>query len=165
MPDWEAIVREHGPAVFRTAWRVTRNAQDAEDVTQEVLLELFRSPAPPGAPCGGLLQRMAVLRAVDCLRRRRHTVPLDDVAGPAKGLAPEDEAIGNELAERLRDGLARLAPRQAAVFCLRYFEGLSYEQIAAALSVRREAVAVALHKARARLRAFLLGEVVKGERS
>ncbi len=164
MPDWEAIVREHGPAVFRTAWRVTRNAQDAEDVAQEVLLELFRSPAHHAAPCGGLLQRMAVLRAIDRLRRRRSALGLDDVRERTAGFSPEEEAIGNELAERLHDGLARLSPREAAVFCFRYFEDLPYEQIAAALSISREAVAVALHKARARLRAFLLGEAVKGDR-
>ena len=162
MPGWEALVREHAPAVFRTAWRIVRVSQDAEDVTQEVLLEFYcdHDARPPG-PCGGLLVRMAVLRAIDYLRRRRHTVPMDGLTLADPGGGPEAEAIGSELVERLHAGIARLPAREAEVFCFRYFHDLSYEDIAEALNVSRDAVAVALHKARAKLRAYL-GQSVSG---
>ena len=89
-------------------------------------------------------------------------MPLDGLALAANGDGPEAEAVGRELAERLRQALAQLSPREGAVFCLRYFEHQSYAQIAEALHIRSDAVAVALHKARARLEP-LLTEAVTGE--
>ena len=161
MPGWEAIVREHGPAVYRTAWRIVRDVQDAEDVTQEVLLAFYRDRADPTGPCAGLLVRMAILRAIDHLRRRRRTVPMEGLALADPGDGPEAEAIGGELVERLHEGIARLPAREAEVFCFRYFQDLSYDAIARALGISRDAVAVALHKARTRLGDFL-GTPVRG---
>ena len=42
MPNWPEFVRQHGTVVYRTAWRILRHDQDAEDVTQAVMLEIFR---------------------------------------------------------------------------------------------------------------------------
>jgi RNA polymerase sigma-70 factor (ECF subfamily) len=109
-----------------------------------------------------LLRHLATCRALDRLRRRRATVPLDGLPLAANGDGPVEEAVGRELAERLRQALAQLSPREGSVFCLRYFEHQSYEQIAEALNIRSGAVAVALHKARARLEP-LLTEAVTGE--
>jgi RNA polymerase sigma-70 factor (ECF subfamily) len=67
-----------------------------------------------------------------------------------------------ELAERLRQVLPQLPEREGTVFCLRYFEDLPYQQIADIVDSSPGAVAVALHKARAKLEALLSG-VVKGE--
>jgi RNA polymerase sigma-70 factor (ECF subfamily) len=64
---------------------------------------------------------------------------------------PEAAAVGHELADRLRDAVARLPDREAGVFCLRYYEDRSYEEIAETLGIRVGAVGVALHKARAKL--------------
>jgi RNA polymerase sigma-70 factor (ECF subfamily) len=137
--------------------------QDAEDVAQEVLLAFYRDRADPAGPCGGLLVRMAVLRAIDHLRRRRRHVCVNGLALADPGSGPEAEAVGSELVERLHDGVARLPPREAEVFCFRYFHDLPYDDIARTLNISREAVAVALHKARARLR-NILGESVSGGR-
>jgi RNA polymerase sigma-70 factor (ECF subfamily) len=161
IPGWEAIVREYAPAVFRTAWRIVRDVQDAEDVTQEVLLEFYRTQAGQSEPCGGLLVRMAVLRAIDHLRRRRRTVSVNGLALADPGRGPDEEAIGSELVQRLHEGIARLPARESQVFCFRYFHDLSYEDIAETLKISRDAVAVALHKARSKLRAFL-GQSVSG---
>jgi RNA polymerase sigma-70 factor (ECF subfamily) len=155
MPAWEAIVRQHGPEVFRAAWRVLRDVHEAEDVTQEVLLEFFRSGRSHEQPCGGLLQRMAVLRGVDRLRRRHPVVAIDGLNLAARADGPEAQAISNELVDRLHQAVAQLPPRQAEVFCLRYLHDDSYEDIARTLGISRDAVAVALHQARARLRTAL----------
>lgn len=158
MTDWERIVREHGPMVFTTAWRILGHAPDAEDVVQDVFLEAHRlRQAQPVRCWAGLLRRLATYRAVDCLRRRRPTVPLDGLRLPSADRGPEAAAIGRELAERLRLSLARLPDQEAAVFCLRYFEDLSYQHIAEALHTTPNAVAQALHKARARLDGLLNG--------
>ncbi len=152
MTDWERIVREHGPRVFGTAWRILGHAADAEDVVQEVFLQAHQlHRAKPVRFWGAFLRRLAACRALDRLRCRKATVPLDghDLAGADDG--PEEAAIGRELAVRLREAVGRLPEREAGVFCLRYYEELSYEEIAETLGIQVGAVGVALHKARAKL--------------
>ncbi|MFL5340928.1 MAG: RNA polymerase sigma factor [Gemmataceae bacterium] len=156
MTDWQRIVTDHGPAVFGAAWRVLGHAADAEDVTQDVFLEAFRQfRAQPVRSWAAFLQRLATCRALDRLRRRKsHDSLTDDLAGTNPG--PADEAAGRELAHRLRKAIAWLSPQEAEVFCLRFFEDLSNQEIARELGLDPGAVAVALHKARRRLEGLLL---------
>jgi RNA polymerase sigma-70 factor (ECF subfamily) len=149
--------------VFGTAWRVLGHEADAEDVVQEVFLQAHQLlQTQPVRHWGGLLRRLAACRALDRLRQRRPTVALDNLALFASSDGPEETAIGHELAQRLREVVAQLPEREATVFCLRYFEDLSYRQIADTLQVGTGAVAVALHKARAKLETLLAG-AVQGE--
>ena len=162
MTDWDRLVREHGPAVFGTAWRILGHAADTEEVVQEVFLEAYRlRQAQPVKRWSGILRSLAAYRALDRLRQRKTFAPLNDnLAGSDCG--PVDAAIGRELAERLRQAVGELPEREGAVFCLRYFEDLSYHQIAEALNISSGAVATALHKARAKLE-MLLTEAIQEE--
>jgi RNA polymerase sigma-70 factor (ECF subfamily) len=158
--DWDRIVREHGPLVFATAWRILGHAADAEDVVQDVFLQVHQMQRADPVRCWpALLRRLAACRALDRLRQRRATVPLDGLALASAHDGPEAALAERELGERLRQALTQLPPREGAVFCLRYFDDLSYQQIAESLRIRPGAVATALHKARARLEALLLGAV------
>lgn len=162
MNDWEAIVQRHGPMVFGTAWRILGHAADTEDVVQEVFLEAHRlNRVDPVRHWPAFLRRLATCRALDRLRRRRHTVNLDGLNLPGPEGEPDENLMSQELAERLTGALARLPEREAAVFCLRYFDELSYQEIAANLNISAGAVAVALHKARGKLE-HALGGVLKG---
>jgi len=155
MNDWPRIVREHGPLVFGTAWRILGHQADVEDVVQEVFLQAYQlQQTRPIRYWSALLRRLSACRALDRLRQRRHSVPLPDVAIPSSE-TPDSEAMEQELRERLRLAIAELPPREAEVFCLRYFEDLPYDKIAETLGIRRGAVAAALHKARAKLEASL----------
>jgi RNA polymerase sigma-70 factor (ECF subfamily) len=154
--DWDRLVREQGPMVFGTAWRILGCTADAEDVCQDVFLQAHQlQRTRPVRSWGALLRRLAACRALDRLRRRRRDVPLDGLTLPAADDAPDAALMGRELADRLREAVAMLPPREAAVFCLRCFEDLSYQQIAEALTVSPGAAAAALHKARAKLEALL----------
>lgn len=156
--EWDQMVRDHGPMVFRTSWRIVGNAADAEDVTQEVFLEAHRVRARQAVTnWGGMLRRMATCRSLDRLRERKNVLALDASVASADPNGPVEAAIERELAERLRMAVTQLPAREAEVFCLRCFEGFSNEQIAAALRISTGAVGVALHKARTKLEA-LLGE-------
>jgi len=163
--DWNAIVRDHGPAVFGSAWRILGQSADAEDVTQEVFMQAFqlhRSQSVRG--WAALLRRLAVCRALDRVRRRRPTLSINGLSLATSNPSPELDAVAAEMAERLPEAISRLPEREGEVFCLRYFEDLSNEQIAAALDMHAGAVAVALHKARAKLGA-LLHPPLKGEKT
>jgi RNA polymerase sigma-70 factor (ECF subfamily) len=155
--DWERIVREHGPMVFGTAWRILGHAADTEDVVQDVFLEVFRLRADGSVRSWpGYLRKMAACRALDRLRqKRRNVVSLNGLSLHSPAAGPESLAIEHELADRLREALGELPEREAEVFCLRYFEDLSYQDIADTLAITRGAAAQALHKARTRLEAAL----------
>ena len=162
MTNWDRLVRAHGAAVFGTAWRILGHAADTEEVVQEVFLEAYRLRQTQRVKnWAGLLRRLAACRALDRLRQRKPFLPLDESL-PESAPGPEAAAIERELAERLREVIAQLPPREGTVFCLRYFEDLSYQQIADALDISSGAVAVALLKARAKLEALLTG-VTLGE--
>jgi RNA polymerase sigma-70 factor (ECF subfamily) len=154
-PDWNLIVREHGPMVYRVAWRILDDAQEAEDVGQEVFLELHRMLASRRVRnLGGLLRRLATLRALDRLRRRKTATRFCESAA-VDCHSPEAELVEEELAGAVREAIARLPERMAAVFCLRYAENLSNLEIAEVLKISPSAVSTNLGRARQRLAAML----------
>jgi RNA polymerase sigma-70 factor (ECF subfamily) len=102
------------------------------------------------------LRRLSACRALDRLRQRKNNVPIDGLSIVTDDAGPEEEAVGRELATRLRDQLTQLPPREGTVFCLRYFEDLSYQDIAELLTITPGAVAAALCKARTKLETLLL---------
>jgi RNA polymerase sigma-70 factor (ECF subfamily) len=160
--NWDEIVNEHGPTMFRVASRILGQTADAEDVVQEVFLEAFRLQQRRNVPqWTGLLRRMAACRALDRLRQRKTTVSLEADALAARTGDPEASAIGHELAERLRAAIAELPRHEGEVFCLRFFEDMSYQQIADALNTTPGGVATALHKARAKLETLLCEAVTE----
>jgi RNA polymerase sigma-70 factor (ECF subfamily) len=159
LTDWAAIVREHGPLAFATAWRILGHAGDTEDAVQEAFLDALRlHRQEPVENWGAVLRRLASCRALDVLRKRRQvTVLATEPRAPASA-QPEVVAVAAEGAVLLRRALAQLPAREAEVFALRYFGDLANPDIAALLDISTGAVAVALHKARVQLRDLLQGE-------
>lgn len=158
MSEWDEFAAEHGPWLFRRAWRILHNHHDAEDVTQDVLIEEFqrrsRNKQPLGMP---LLSRMLTFRAIDCLRVRRTSVTVNGIEiADMRHTDPIEAASCNELAELLRQAISTLPSREATAFALRHLEGLSYAEIAVVLDISLTAVSTALHKARSRLQSKLL---------
>jgi RNA polymerase sigma-70 factor (ECF subfamily) len=147
----------HQRRVFRAAFRITGNAQDAEDVLQTVFLRLLRQGegARAVANPSSYLYRAAINAAVDLLRARRErsSVALEEAQGSPDGAAARPDHVHEaaELREWLRRAIAALPPRAAEVFALRHLEGYENKEIARALGMSRVAVAVTLHRARHRL--------------
>ena len=154
----ERIFREHHALVFRAAYRVTGNANDAEDVLQTVFLRLLkRDPdADPVGNMGSFLHRSAVNAALDLMRSRQNirNIPLDELepvlAEPAHR-GPDRAHAAGEIREWLRGALARLNPRIAEMFTLRFFEGKDNPEIARLLNTTPGTVAVTLSRTRDRL--------------
>jgi len=160
----ERIFLEHQARVFRAAYRITGNAQDAEDVLQTVFLRLLRreDEIPQARNPGSYLYRAGVNAALDVLRRRRSAagVALEDVEEhgtylEAVSSRPDDPQRALEIRTWLRSALARLTPRAAEMFALRYLEGYDNGEIARMLGTSRLAVAVGLTRTRRRLRGEL----------
>src|SRR5262245_66028520 len=129
-PDLERIFREHHGMVFRAAYRITGNAGDAEDVLQTVFLRMLKRD-PDAEPVGNMasfLHRAAVNAALDLMRSRANirNIPLDELepvlAEPAFRNPDRAQASG-EIRDWLRGALARLNPKIAQMFAMRFFEG------------------------------------------
>jgi RNA polymerase sigma-70 factor (ECF subfamily) len=166
LPDWESIVRTHGPMAFDTAWRLLGNVADAEEIVQDALLDAFRwhSHRTVGN-WGGLLRRLAVCRAIDRLRTRQSVQPFTDELASVESDRPEAAVIERELAERLRWAIAKLPDREAGVLSLRYLGEMTNSEIADTLAISTDAVGVALHKARTKLKEILSIETVTRRRT
>jgi RNA polymerase sigma-70 factor (ECF subfamily) len=156
--DLERIFQEHHAMVFRAAYRITGDATDAEDVLQTVFLRLCRRPADAGPVeyLPSYLHRAAVNASVDLMRARQNVrnVPLDDLepvlAEPAYQ-SPERQHTASETRAWLRATLARLSPRVAEMFVLRFFEGKENPEIARLMGTTPGTVAVTISRTRDRL--------------
>ncbi|HEY6290419.1 MAG TPA: sigma-70 family RNA polymerase sigma factor [Terriglobia bacterium] len=148
--ELERLFEAHYGLVFHTAYRITGNASDAEDVLQTVFLRLTtREPsAPPLENCQSYLRRAAVNAALDVVRARHAGDSELDESLPGRD---QPEADRRELQDCLRRSLARLGPKEAEVFALRFLEGHSNPEIARMLGVSQVWVAVTVHRTRRRL--------------
>jgi RNA polymerase sigma-70 factor, ECF subfamily len=147
------VFQEHHALVLRTAWRVTGNATDAEDVLQTVFLRLLRrdTSQPPLDNVEAYLQRAAVNAALDIVRARKEHLPVEAVASGEVEAPRPAGAIGPDLHGFLRQALAAFPPQAAEILALRFLEGYSNSEIARMLRISAVKVAVVVHRGRGRL--------------
>jgi RNA polymerase sigma-70 factor (ECF subfamily) len=169
---FRTLVERHSRAVFRVAYRLTGNEQDAEDVVQETFLkayaELARFEARSGL--GTWLHRIASNCAIDLLRKRpRHTVSHQDEDAaplverlPSTAAGPERLAHSREMRARVEEAMAELTPLERAAFTLRHLEQQPVEAIAAALGQNAAATRHSIFRAVAKMRRAL-GPLVRTE--
>ena len=142
------LFEEYHGLVFRTAYRITGSAADAEDVLQNIFLRLMRRDSATALISEeSYFRRAAVNASLDVLRARRGelNLPLDQFSSQA------GDSQSRELRDCLRRAFAQLTPRSAEIFALRYFEDLTNRQIAQMLDMPQVLVAVTLHRTRRQL--------------
>lgn len=160
MPSWDELVREHADRVYRLAYRLSGDAQDAEDLTQETFIRVFRSLSnyQPGT-FEGWLHRITTNLFLDMVRRRNRirmeALPEDYERVPAEGPTPEDAYHDARLDPDLQSALDSLAPEFRAAVVLCDIEGLSYEEIGATLGVKLGTVRSRIHRGRQAIRDYL----------
>jgi RNA polymerase sigma-70 factor (ECF subfamily) len=156
--DLDRIFEAHHEAVYRTAYRITGNGTDAEDVLQTLFLRLLRRGAAPadGAQWLPYLRSAAVNASLDVLRRRR-SIPLGEMEPAIRETRPGPYELyrSQEIGDRLREALASMNPRAAAIFVLRHVEGHTNTDIARMVGTSASTVAVTLFRARRHLRKAL----------
>jgi RNA polymerase sigma-70 factor (ECF subfamily) len=157
-PSWEQVVREHSARVYRLAYRLSGNAQDAEDLTQETFVRVFRSLADfsPGT-FEGWLHRITTNLFLDMVRRRQRIRfdALPDDAGDrlaSNSAGPEQAYAELHLDPEVQQALDSLPADFRAAVVLCDLEGLSYEEIAATLGIKVGTVRSRIHRGRVLLR-------------
>jgi RNA polymerase sigma-70 factor (ECF subfamily) len=157
--ELESLFRDQHTRIFRTAYRITGNAVDAEDVLQNVFLRLVRGGELYDLKLNpeAYLQRAAVNASLDILRSRSRTksVALQDLeTEPEENSAcnPENQQVDRELRKLIESAVAKLGDRSAEMFALRYYEGYDNREIAEKLGTSQMVVGVMLHRARGKMR-------------
>jgi RNA polymerase sigma factor (sigma-70 family) len=160
-PSWDEIVRDHSARVYRLAFRLTGNRHDAEDLTQEVFVRVFKAlPTFRPGTLEGWMHRITTNLFLDQARRRRRirfdALPIDfgdKVPGPTPS---PDSALARDLFDPdIEAALAELPPEYRAAVVLCDIEELTYEEIAQALDVKIGTVRSRIHRGRSMLRKAL----------
>jgi RNA polymerase sigma-70 factor, ECF subfamily len=166
---WEELVRRHTRRVFNLCYRFTGNSTDAQDLSQEVFLRIYRT-LPSYKPAFGAFPTWltSVTRnlLVDHYRRTRHdrmTDSIDDAMPVleekhSSARTPDKLAEAAELSVQLQHGLARLSPELREAVILRDLQGLEYNEIQTVLDVPEGTVKSRINRGRIEL-ARILGEM------
>jgi RNA polymerase sigma-70 factor (ECF subfamily) len=158
----DAVYREHRKLVYRAAYSILGNPDDAKDVLQTVFLRLIRLEAPE-LPSGEFynspqryLHRAAVNEALHILESRHRKRRADDDVECLEIEAPTNESSADSvMIRRLQKVMTKLDPNTVSLLMLRYDEGLNNARIAEMMKTSRGSVAMALLRARTRVRRLM----------
>jgi RNA polymerase sigma-70 factor (ECF subfamily) len=167
--EFEALYSEHWQLVYRTAYAITGNRQDAEDVLQSIFVKLLQRGASLEIkhPAERYLHRAAVNLSLNVLRARKRQRLVDEVEHLDIPDRQVDEAAheGDDFHDRLMAAIAQLKPRAVEILLLHYKHDYSDAQIATLLGTSRGSIAVTLYRLRARLKSLLRSAGPDGEKA
>lgn len=176
---FETIVERHQQAVYRILYRLLRNKQEAEDIAQETFLRCYRhlGKYDQERAFAPWLYRITTNLALSRLRHltkhqfvqwetcdnRVSETQVADTGqqaltareGPSRNLDPEAAWERKEVRSEIVKALKNLKPPDRLIVVLRYFEELSYEEIAYIMQTRRNNIEVRLFRARQKLRSII----------
>jgi RNA polymerase sigma-70 factor (ECF subfamily) len=165
------LVERHSRPLFRLAYRMTGNQQDAEDVVQESFMRAFRQLArfDDRASFGTWLYRIATNCSLDVVRARKRRSDQFPVAGsdpeaewndsaeavPSPDPTPERAALSGQIRERVTSAMDELSPTERTAFVLRHFEGMGIEDVSRVLECQPGAAKHSVFRAVQKLRRAL----------
>ena len=147
-PAFEALFRKEYARVVAIAHRVVADADEAEDVAQDVFVSFYRKHPSDAGYAPAWLHAAAAHTALNVIRSRERRGRRETADAVARDVPvdPAQQAEDAETRAEVRGALARIDERAAALLALRY-SGLSYDEIAAALGLRRSSIGTMLRRA------------------
>ncbi len=163
--EFRTIVRDFAPQLYRQAYRMLGDSEEATEAVQEVLLNVHRSLVHFRGECAlaTWIYRIALNTFYTCRRRQRNQpLPLIEPED-AQDLVDEDgdleeEYDRKETRERLARCIAKLNPRESAAIALFYMDGFEYKEIASIMGTSLSAVGLLIHRGREHLHVLLTGK-------
>ena len=163
---FRALVDRHSRSLFRLAYRMTGNEQDAEDVVQESFLRAYRQLGKfdERASFGTWLYRIAVNCSLDFVRSRKRRAEIqpdpesgeDPIGGAtASGPGPDRLALSTELRGRVAEAMNELSAAERSAFVLRHFEGMRIDEVGRVLGCQPGAAKHSVFRAVQKLRRAL----------
>ena len=156
------LLEKHGDRVFRTAFMYLKNYQDAEDVLQEVFIQIYRhwDQFRNESSLSTWIYRIATNESLRLLnsRKKRETVSTEDMQESLISQLRASDYVDyeNELAVKFQEAILRLPEKQRLVFNLRYYDELDYEEIAHILDGKVDALKVNYHYAKEKIKEYIL---------
>lgn len=167
---YRVLVERHSRSLFRLAYRMTGNEQDAEDVVQETFLRAYKqlNRYESRASFSTWIYRIAANASLDLLRSRRRRQEMvvqdreegetamdviDHVAAPDP--QPDRLVFSGQVQERVAEAMNELSQQERTAFVLRHFEGQSIEEIGTALGLNTNAAKHSIFRAVQKLRRAL----------
>jgi RNA polymerase sigma-70 factor (ECF subfamily) len=159
---FRALVERHSRPLFRLAFRMTGNQQDAEDVVQESFLRAWRQLGrfDERASFGTWLYRIATNCSLDLMRGRKRRPAVSDEEDPVLALpsgdpTPERVAMSGQVRERVAEAMDELSDSERTAFVLRHFEGMGMEDVGRVLGCQPGAAKHSVFRAVRKLRRAL----------
>lgn len=148
----EVLIRRHRDRIYRIALRMLGSREDAEDVTQEVVIQVWTAIAGFSGVSAFTtwLYRIVVNRCISHQRRQRPTRPLSEGDDPSTP-GPENAVLARRRVEATADALARLPGPLRSSLVLHEMEGLSYQEVASILRLSEATVRGRIYRARRQL--------------
>ncbi|MBN2590301.1 MAG: sigma-70 family RNA polymerase sigma factor [Sedimentisphaerales bacterium] len=148
--SFKALVNKYSPIVSNTATRILRDSQSAQDVHQEVFLEIWRRWHKFNGQTNwnAYIYKITIRKAIRLAKHQKtRTSLLEHQEHPASNNEPDENLKAVELHKKLAGCIAKLPKRQAQVFVLSRMEGLRAEKIAEMMDCSKETIRVHLHRA------------------
>ncbi|HUI55622.1 MAG TPA: sigma-70 family RNA polymerase sigma factor [Bryobacteraceae bacterium] len=168
---FQVLVERHSRSVFRLAFRMTGNEQDAEDIVQESMLRAYKQLGrfDERASFGTWLYRIATNCSLDLVRSRKRRsahqgigtdgdhVEMEDpvMALPSRDPNPERMALSGEVRDRVTAAMNELSATERSAFVLRHFEGMRIEEVSRVLECQPGAAKHSVFRAVQKLRRAL----------
>lgn len=151
LPPIDELYRLHRRRALAIARRILQDADEAEDVVQEVFVRLYSQNVrfDGKAACSTWLHRILVNSSINCLRARKRRSKLTTETEGSEG--PEEALLGDERHQMFLKALSQLSQQHQNVLTLRELRGFSYPEIATLLRLPEGTVKSALNRGRARL--------------
>lgn len=143
---FESLVKKYDKLVLQLAYNMVNNAQDAEDIYQEVFVRVFKNIGrfQFKSEFSTWLYRVVVNYCINIQKKKKRAklYSIDDnldaeswgITLPAKDKNPEEDILNDELSKDIASALETLSPKQKAVFVLRHYHGKKLKDIAASLA-------------------------------
>ena len=163
---FDALVRRYQRKVYYLALRMLKNHDAADDIAQDTFVSAYRAIGTfkPGSNLYTWLYRICMNRSLNYLEKEKHLVPESVFGGGSSPLErasaeadPLGDVAGAETARRIEGAIDSLSPAYKAVFVLRAYEEMSYEEIAESLGISTGTVMSRLFRAREKLQEMLSG--------
>ncbi len=163
---FRALVERHSRTIFRLAFRMTQNEQDAEEVVQETFLRAYKSidTFESRANFSTWLCRIGINCALNLMAQRKPVQPLSgtddegedfEIQVASNDPGPERQLLSGEVRERVSRAMSQLTAVERTAFVMRHFEGRSIEEISSVLEIRAGAAKHTIFRAVQKLRRVL----------
>jgi RNA polymerase sigma-70 factor (ECF subfamily) len=164
---FRVLVERHSRPMFRLAFRMTGNEQDAEDIVQDTFLRAYRriEKFDERASFGTWLYRITVNCSLDLVRARKRrseqsgsaNPEMDDLIQslPSTGATPDRMAMSGQARQRIAEAMEELSASERTAFVLRHFEGMCIDEVSRVLGCRPGAARHCVFRAVQKLRRAL----------